>query len=142
MTTNTQPSNIDEYIDLYNRIFLLDKPAKIIQTKPAENKDNKKDLVAIDLSKLKVPSIYANFSGQGVIQRNGLNIGDGYSYLDFKKHTHTGTISFYRRNPDKTMVSMEYIPSEKRLYSIVNGQRNQIRVIKELQQVLDQISTM
>jgi hypothetical protein len=128
MTTNTQPSNIDEYIKLYTRIFVFDKDAT-----PDKSTD-------IDLSKLNVPSIYTNVSVQDVIQRNGLNIGDGYSYLDFKKDKLTGVITFYRRNPNNKLLSMEYIPSDKTLYAIVNGTRHKISaIIDELQQVLDQM---
>ena len=132
--TNIQQSNIDQYIELYKRIFVFDSAIDA-------GKDAGKDLVAVDLSKLKVPSIYSNLLVQGVIQQNGLNIGDGYSYLDFKKNKRTGVISFYRRNTNNKLLPMEYIPSpDKTLYAIVNGTRHKIgAIIDELQQVLDQI---
>lgn len=147
-------TNLDDYITLYTKIFKFDSleepggPGQGSQGQGPQGKGPEvsapisietNDYIYIDLSKLDIPSIYVNIFDQDEIHANGLNIGDGHSYVDFKKHKPTRVISFYRRDIDNTLLPMEY--TDKKLYSIVNGKRIPIgAIIKELQGVLDQMS--
>lgn len=119
--SQSQP-NIDEYIKLYTRIFAFDKPPT---PPPAPATTSISEYPKyIDMSKFNVPSIYTNVFGTsptigGItpkIKSNGINIGDGHSYVDFKidlDKTGNKLITFYRRSFDKTtkkykLIQMKY----------------------------------
>ncbi len=118
----SQP-NINEYIKLYTHIFEFDNarptpPPLSSSTSTSTSKYPK----YIDMSKFNVPSIYTNVFGtsptEGVpkIKANGINIGDGHSYVDFKIDLDTSgnkIITFYRRSFDKStkkykLIHMKY----------------------------------
>jgi len=142
---NTTVPPLDEYIALYKKIFVFpEEGTKGVKPKVPEVPILKKtkDYIYIDLSKLDVPSIYINVFDQEGIQANGLNIGDEYSYVDFKKHIRTGVISFYRRNKiDNELLPMQYT-TDNELHAIMNdGTRYKFgAIIDELQSVLTHIS--
>jgi hypothetical protein len=137
---------LNDYITLYTKIFAVDAPPATVPVPTAPitvptATINPEDYIYIDMSKITVPSIYVKVSDQKKIKTNGLNIGDGYSYLDFNKHIPTGVISFYRRDRSiNNTLPMQYNPSNTKLYAIVNGKSRQFKQISpELQKVLDQI---
>ena len=102
------------------------------------------DYIYYDMSKIKKPpSIYATVSNNTqTISGNALNIGDGYSYLDFKKNIKTGMIHFQRRNPTNgSLVNMEYDKTTKTLSAILRGKKIVfLTIIPEFQHILNQLT--
>ncbi len=102
------------------------------------------DYIYYDMSKIKkLASIYATVSNNTqTISGNSLNIGDGYSYLDFKKNVKTGIIHFQRLDPKNgSLVNMEYDKTTKKLSAILPRKNYVFPFIgKEMQYVLNQLT--
>jgi len=144
------PNILNEYIALYNKIFVFDQapaPAPGIEKGQTQKALTRK---YFDLSKLDVPSIYANiFQGQTLnspeIKANGLNIGDGYSYVDFYSDPPFEVIHFYRRelmeNGKYTLLPMHYNTQTTNLTATLpNKQIYEFKAIQpQLQAVLQKL---